>query len=135
MEVLSCTALKRDASQSHVARFHLLELSVAGPGTSFRGSPEYTPLSLTCGKRVRVRVCVCDLTEVNPILGSTPSLGDPPFAPKVLIGSKGADEVSPQGAEFGPELQDGQGLLAKYTTGASVILAQSSPPAPPVVRG
>lgn len=80
-------------------------------------------------------VCVCDLTEVNPILGSTPSLGDPPFAPKVLIGSKGADEVSPQGAEFGPELQDGQGLLAKYTTGASVILAQSSPPAPPVVRG
>lgn len=66
-------------------------------------------------------VFVGDLTEVNPILGSAPSLGDPPFAPKVLIGSKRADEVGPQGAEVVPELEDAQGLLSNHTTAASVL--------------
>lgn len=66
---------------------------------------------------------VCELTEVSPILGTAPSLGDPPFAPKVLIGSERADEVSPQGAEFGPELKDGLGLLTNHTT----LLQSSSP--------
>lgn len=66
---------------------------------------------------------MCELTEVSPILGTAPSLGDPPFAPKVLIGSERADEVSPQGAEFGPELKDGLGLLTNHTT----LLQSSSP--------
>lgn len=63
------------------------------------------------------------LTEVHSVLGSAPSLRDPPFASKVLIGGKQADEVGPQGAEGPPQLQDGQGLLAKDR-----CCHQSSPP-------
>ena len=61
-------------------------------------------------------MCVCELTEVNPILGAAPSLGDPAFAAEVLIGSKRADEVGPQGAQLAPELKDGQRLLRMRDT-------------------
>lgn len=71
----------------------------------------------------------CALTEVNAILGTAPPLRDPPFASKVLIGGKGADEVRPQGAEVPPQLQDGQGLLANDTD--ALLISSAHPPPRP----